>query len=226
MRAAHFCDSCGKVQPPHPVDYFSFFGLPRKLNLDVNALEKEFYQLSRKLHPDLFVRTGDEEQRWSLEKSSQLNDAYRTLKDPISRTEYMLRLAGVELQEQSQQATEQARKTGKAKQQAIPADMLEEVFEFNMQLEELRMEKKAGSADPQLVQDLQKHEKHFEDKLQAIDHQLRHAWKEWDHLVSQTEHRRVVPHEEWMTVRDKMVDILNRRTYVRNLVRDAKEALE
>jgi molecular chaperone HscB len=226
MRAAHFCESCGRVQPPHPVDYFTFFGFPRKLNLDVAALEKGFYQLSRKLHPDLFVRTAADEQRWSLEKSSQLNDAYRTLRDPILRTEYMLRLAGVQLQEQSLQATEKARATGQAKQQAIPPDLLEEVFEFNLQLEELRMEKKTGSTDPQLVQDLQKHEKHFEEKLHSIDHELHHAWKEWDHLVSQTEHRRVVPHEEWMTVRDKMVDILNRRSYVRNLVRDAKEALE
>ena len=51
MRAAQFCRACGKVQPPIPVDYFAFFALPRKLNLNVVALEKEFYDLSRKLHP-------------------------------------------------------------------------------------------------------------------------------------------------------------------------------
>ena len=49
MRASHFCSACGKVQPAAPVDYFTFFGLPRKLNLDTAALEKEFYALSRKL---------------------------------------------------------------------------------------------------------------------------------------------------------------------------------
>ena len=58
MRAAHFCESCGKVQPPVPVDYFSFFALPRKLDLNVSALEKDFYDLSRKLHPDLNASTG------------------------------------------------------------------------------------------------------------------------------------------------------------------------
>jgi molecular chaperone HscB len=80
MRAAHYCQSCGKVQPATPVDYFSFFGLPRKLNLDVTALERDFYALSRKLHPDLYAQSNEtEQQRWSLEKSSQLNDAYRTL---------------------------------------------------------------------------------------------------------------------------------------------------
>ncbi len=102
MRAAHFCESCGKVQPPVPVDYFSFFGLPPNLNLDVAALEKDFYDLSRRLHPDLNARAGStEEQEWSLEQSSLLNDAYRTCAIPIKRTEYLLHLEGVELEEQS-----------------------------------------------------------------------------------------------------------------------------
>ncbi len=92
MRAAQFCTSCGKVQPPTPVDYFTFFALPRKLNLDTAALEREFYVLSRKLHPDVYVGRDSQEQEWSLEQSSRLNDAYRTLKDPIRRTEYLLKL--------------------------------------------------------------------------------------------------------------------------------------
>jgi molecular chaperone HscB len=75
MRAMHFCESCGKVQPPAPVDYFTFFGLPRKLNIDVAALDKDFYELSRKLHPDLNARAGSQEQEWSLQQSSLLNDA-------------------------------------------------------------------------------------------------------------------------------------------------------
>src|SRR5579864_9032095 len=68
MRAAHFCESCGKVQPPAPADYFSFFGLPLKLNLDVVALEKDFYVLSRKLHPDLNAQAGSQEQERSEER--------------------------------------------------------------------------------------------------------------------------------------------------------------
>src|SRR5476649_914663 len=74
MRAAQFCKSCGKVQAPIPVDYFAFFGLPRKLNVDLALLEKDFYQLSRRLHPDLSARRDEREQEWSLEQSSQLND--------------------------------------------------------------------------------------------------------------------------------------------------------
>src|SRR5262249_51801616 len=79
MRGAQFCGACGKVQPPAPVDYFSFFGLPRKLNIDIKTLEKEFYALSRKLHPDIYANSGEKEKHWSEEQSSHLNDAYRTL---------------------------------------------------------------------------------------------------------------------------------------------------
>src|SRR5262252_1801069 len=150
MRAAHYCQECGKVQPPAPVDYFSFFGLPQKLNLDTTQLERDFYALSRKLHPDINAKANTQEQEWSLEKTSQLNDAYRTLKDPISRTEYLLRLQGVHIEEQSQAATEEARKTGSTKKQVVPPDLLEEVFELNMQLEELRMNKKVGENEPAL----------------------------------------------------------------------------
>src|SRR5258708_34729768 len=109
----------GKVKPPVPVDYFTFFGFPRKLNLDTAALEKEFYALSRRLHPDMSAQADSQERDWSLEQSSLLNDAYRTLKDPIKRTEYLLRLEGVELEEQSKQATEKARASGELKQQVV-----------------------------------------------------------------------------------------------------------
>ena len=82
MRAAHFCTACGKVQPPAPADYFTFFGLPRKLDSGRGRSGKRFYELSRKLHPDLYGTADAREQEWSLEQTSQLNDAYRTLKDP------------------------------------------------------------------------------------------------------------------------------------------------
>src|SRR5512143_1908118 len=72
MRAAHFCSACGKVQPPAPVDYFTFFGMPRKLNVDTASLEREFYALSRRLHPDLYSQEDRKEQEWSLEQSSKL----------------------------------------------------------------------------------------------------------------------------------------------------------
>src|SRR5579864_4864608 len=220
MRAVHFCSACGKVQPPVPVDYFTFFALPRKLNLDIALLEREFYELSRKLHPDLCARADKREQEWSLEQSSLLNDAYRTLKDPIKRTEYLLRLEGVELEEQSKAATEKARSAGEIKKQVVPHELLEEVFDLNMQLQELRMQKRMGEDDPALIEELGRQKLELEEKFEALFKDFQTYWAEWDQAVesgSDAERRKV---------RDEMVDLLNRRNYIRNLVRDVNEALE
>ncbi|MGB2604507.1 MAG: Fe-S protein assembly co-chaperone HscB [Candidatus Sulfotelmatobacter sp.] len=226
MRAVHFCEACGKVQPPAPVDYFTFFGLPRKLNLDVVALDKDFYDLSRKLHPDHSVRAGSQEQEWSLQQSSLLNDAHRTLKDPIKRTQYLLKLEGVELEEQSKSATEQARSSGEVKKQIVPPDLLEEVFELNMQLEELRAQQKMGEDDPALVEEIGRQKLELEEKHEALLHELQAYWKVWDGLIEREQAGQVVSESERKPARDKMVDLLNRRNYIRNLVRDVGEALE
>ncbi len=225
MRAAHFCGSCGKVQPPAPVDYFTFFGLAPKLNLNVAALEKDFYELSRKLHPDLNARAGSEEQEWSLQQSSLLNDAYRTLRDPIKRTQYLLHLEGVVLEEQSKAATEQARATGEVKKQIVPPDLLEEVFELNMQLEELRMNKKMEEDDPNLAIEIAGHKVALEAKHDALLQELQEYWTDWDSLIDRN-HGSKAPAEERANITAKMVDVLNRRNYIRNLVRDVNAALE
>src|ERR1700739_2740714 len=223
MRAAHFCESCGKVQPPAPVDYFTFFGLPPKLNLSVPALEKEFYELSRKLHPDLNARAGSQEQEWSLEQSSLLNDAYRTLRDPIKRTQYLLKLEGIELEEQSKSATEKARASGETKKQIVPPDLLEEVFERNMQLEELRTQKKMGEDDPALIEEIGRQKLELEEKHDALVQELESDWKGWDTLMEKGPSGSEVERKQALA---KMVDVLNRRNYIRNLVRDVSEALE
>jgi molecular chaperone HscB len=226
MRAVHFCEACGKVQPPAPVDYFSFFGLPRKLNLDVPALDRDFYELSRKLHPDLNARAGGKEQEWSLQQSSLLNDAHRTLKDPIKRTQYLLKLEGVELEEQSKTATEQARSSGQMKKQIVPPDLLEEVFELNMQLEELRTQKKMGEDDPALIEEIGRQKLELEEKQELLLGELRDLWKMWDGMIQREQNGQPVSEEERKQERDKIVDVLNRRNYIRNLVRDVTEALE
>ena len=220
MRAVHFCSACGKVQPPVPVDYFTFFALPRKLNVDIALLEREFYELSRRLHPDVYARADKQEKDWSLEQSSRLNDAYRTLKDPIKRTEYLLRLEGVELEEQSKSATEKARATGAVKKQVVPPDLLEEVFELNMQLEELRAQKKLGEDDHGLIEEVGKQKLELENKYDALSQELKKYWDDWDRLPDGADE------SNRRQVRDKMVDLLNRRSYIRNLVRDVNEVLE
>ena len=209
------------------MDYFAIFSLPPHLTLDTAALEKSFYALSRKLHPDRFASKPAAEQEAALAASSELNDAYRTLKDPIARTEYLLKLEGVEMEEQSKSATELARTTGTAKKQVVPEDLLEEAFELNMQLEEMRAAKKMGSAsgssepdDPQLRADLQRAKSEFDAKLAATDADLATLHTQWDTAVDSNNATAK------LAARDAMVALLNRRSYLRNLVRDVNDALE
>jgi len=206
MRASHFCDECGHVQPAQPTDFFSFFGLPRKLNLDEAVLEREFYALSRKLHPDVYSRASAREQEWSLEKTSQLNDAYRTLRDPISRTEYLLMIEGIKLEEQSKLATEAARATGTAKKQSVPPELLEEAFELNMLLEEAR-----AGMDADIREQLKEHGTGLTARLDLLHDELHTAWSEWDAGDA--------------TATSRMLGVLQRRSYLRNLLRDINDVL-
>ena len=208
MRAEHFCAECGHVQPAQPTDYFSFFGLPRKLQLDEAVLEREFYTLSRKLHPDVYSRASKREQAWSLEKTSQLNDAYRTLKDPVSRTEYLLSLEGIQAEEQSKLATEQARAAGVEKKQSVPAELLEEAFELNMLLEEARVD----GAESEVREQLKEAGAGLTVRLKAMQEELHAAWQRWD--------------DGDATSTAQMVDVLHRRSYLRNLLRDIQNVLE
>jgi molecular chaperone HscB len=200
--------------------YFAIFSLPPHLVVDTPALEKSFYALSRRLHPDRFASRPAAEQEAALAESSRLNDAYRTLKDPIARTEYLLKLEGVELEEQSSAATAQARAAGTTKKQVVPEDLLEEAFELNMQLEEMRVAKKMGDDDPQLRKDLTAAKVDFDAKLAATDADLATLHTQWDVAADAND-----PAAK-LAARDAMVALLNRRSYLRNLVRDVNGALD
>jgi molecular chaperone HscB len=203
-----FCPHCSKIQPPPGGDYFQVFSLPRGFQLDLPALEQEFYRLSRKVHPDRFARAGENEQQWSLADTALLNDAYRTLKDPLFRTEYLLKLEGAELGEEF---------SGKDRKDPsrVPADLLEEVFELNMQLEEMRMARKMGEQDPSLVADLEAAKRKFDGLLEAVDNDLRTQWQVWD--AGDGAARQIA--------QQTMVALIDRRRYLSNLVRDVNEVL-
>lgn len=207
------CGTCGQVQPPpQHADYFAVFDLPRKLNIDLVALEQQFYRLSRKLHPDLHARVSRQEQEWSTSQTSLLNDAYRTLKAPLSRTEYLLKSQGVEI------ADEKSVTDGK-RESRVPEDLLEEVFELNMQLEEMRANRETGEDDPQIRQDLERAKEQFDSQLATADLNLRALWTRWDDaLEANDEHARG-------DTTQQMTALLDRRRYISNLVRDVNEAL-
>jgi molecular chaperone HscB len=137
-----------------------------------------------------------------------------------------LKLEGVELEEQSKSATEKARSTGEVKKQIVPPDLLEEVFELNMQLEELRMQKKMGEDDPALIEEIGRQKLELEEKNESLLRELQHQWKMWDGMIQRESNGQPVSEEERRQERTKMVDLLNRRNYIRNLVRDVSEVLE
>jgi molecular chaperone HscB len=203
-----FCPHCSKIQPPPGGDYFSVFGLEQRLNLDLAALEHEFHRLSRRVHPDRFARAGDNERQWSLADTALLNDAYRTLKDPLRRTEYLLKLEGAEIGEEH---------SGRDKKDPsrAPADLLEEVFDLNMQLEEMRMARKMGETDAELQASLEQAKMKFDVLLENADGELRQQWTVWDKGDAATR----------KNAGKIIVALLDRRRYLSNLVRDVTETL-
>ena len=196
-------------------DYFALFELPRHLHVDVAALEKAFYAQSRRLHPDRFAAKPAAEQEEALAASSQLNDAYRTLREPIARTEYLLGLEGIQLEEQSRAATDAAKATGTAKKQVAPPDLLEEAFELNMQLEEMKMD-----PDPGVRAELEAAAAKFTAMLAETQVQLEGLWTKWDAAVDADDAAAKA------AAKTTMIALLNRRSYIRNLVRDVGQALE
>src|SRR6266403_2757611 len=185
-------------------DYFAVFGLPRKLCVEMSPLEQKFLQLSWKLHPDNFVNASDEERELSLKRSSELNDAYRVLRDPLARVEYLLEI-------------ECERKEGEKKQQA-PPELLEEVFELNESLDELREAKASGADLAALKTRLESAEKGFQVKLGEVDAQLQAAAHEWDAALQGEAATR-------KKIMAKLNDLLNRRSYIRNLVTNVQKEL-
>ncbi|PYT72770.1 MAG: Fe-S protein assembly co-chaperone HscB [Acidobacteria bacterium] len=203
----HFCSSCGKLlQLPPGIDYFALFEMPRNLWIEMGALEQKFLQLSWKLHPDNFVNASEQERELSLKRSSELNDAYRTLRDPIARVEYLLAIEG-------------ERKEGETKQQA-PPELLEEVFELNESLDELREAKASGEDLAELKSRLEAAEKNFQEKLHDVDGELQATAREWDAALTGDSLTR-------KKIMARLNDLLNRRSYIRNLVTNvAKELAE
>jgi molecular chaperone HscB len=187
-------------------DHFSLFGLPRKLWIEMSALEKKFLELSWKLHPDKFVNASAEEQELSLRRSSQLNDAYRVLRDPVARVEYLLELEGT-------------RKEGEHKQQA-PPELLEEVFELNESLDELRDAKASGSNLASLKSRLEAEEKNFQEKLGEVDAQLQDTAKQWDAAIDAN-----ASDSDRKAIMLRLNELLNRRSYIRNLVANVQKEL-
>jgi len=167
----HFCPSCTKILTiSRQGDYFSFLGLPRKLTLDPALIEQQFRALSRQFHPDYYYNATPQERRASLERSSYLNDAYRTLKQPASRVAYLLDVENV-LKASDHDVVKKA-----------PVALLEEVFALNEELDEVRDLRAGGLPDDQWRARLAAAAAPIEAKRAEHEAQVRTLSERWDAL--------------------------------------------
>lgn len=84
------------------MNHFELFGLPNQFELDNNTLSETFRDLQRRFHPDKFASASERDRLMSVQKAAEINDAYQTLKSPISRAEYILALQGVDIRAEQQ----------------------------------------------------------------------------------------------------------------------------
>lgn len=176
------------------MDYFEVFGLPRVLDIDAKTLEKTFHELSRRHHPDYFTTAPQAERTKALRMTALLNDAYRTLRHPIRRVEYLVGLEGF-----------------KPDGSKVPQSLLMEVFEINEQLEEV----KAGRA---AVEEITSLRAQIGEKRDRFDTELRMASEEWDQLVKSG-----APDARRKEQLARLTEILSESSYIRNLEQELEK---
>ena len=177
------------------MDYFEVFGLPRALAIDPAALEKTFHQLSRKYHPDYFTTAPESERVQAVRMTALINDSYRTLRNPVTRVEYLLGLEGF-----------------KADGSKVPQSLLMEVFEINEQIEEV----KAGTASIEQIDSLRAQ---IREKRDEFDKELQTASDEWDDLLKSG-----AAEPKRKELLKKLTEIHSQSSYIRNLEQELENA--
>jgi len=201
----YFCDRCVKVQPvSKELDYFTCLGFPRRLTIDQRELEGKFYELSRAFHPDFYQNKSADEQTISLGNSALLNTAYRTLRDPIERAEYLLDL-----------------EAGSVKQirNSPPAELFEEILELQDTLNEYRAAGRTSDNESTLRAKLQSERSTLEQRQQDMESALQQLFVQWDRLQDCGEATGQARAERNRILKE-MRENLSNRTYVKNIVSD------
>jgi molecular chaperone HscB len=200
----HFCPQCSRILAlGRHGDYFAFFGLPRKLILAQDDLERRFRELSRKFHPDYYYNAAPAERLASLERSSYLNDAYRALRTPATRIEHLLAIEGLP------PTTSEAADPGGAR---VPPALLEEVFELNEQLDDIREQRESGADPADLRARLDAARAPIDRKREEHEQQVEALSAQWDRLAdnaSSAERRATLE-----ALRERLLE----RNYINNLL--------
>jgi molecular chaperone HscB len=201
----HFCPQCSRILAlGRHGDYFSFFGLPRKLVIDATELERRFRDLSRKFHPDYYYNASAAERLASLERSSYLNDAYRALRNPVSRVEHLLAIEGLS----STTSEDPSSGRGACK---VPPSLLEEVFALNEELDEIRELRESGADPDTLRARLERARAPIDDKRAEHERQLEELSARWDAQEG-------APSSDTRATLESLRERLLERNYINNLL--------
>jgi molecular chaperone HscB len=201
----HFCPSCSRILAlGRHGDYFSFLGVPRRLNLDTQELERNFRDLSRKFHPDYYYNAPPAERLASLERSSYLNDAYRTLRNPVARIEHLLAIEGLPPAKSE---------NGTAK---VPPSLLEEVFALNEELDEIRELRESGGDAATLRARLEAARRPIDARREEHERQVGELSEQWDAL----------PSDAAADVRRRTLEALRQRLLERNYINNLLATIE
>ncbi|PYN12871.1 MAG: Fe-S protein assembly co-chaperone HscB [Candidatus Rokuibacteriota bacterium] len=187
------------------MDHFEVFGLPRRLRIDGAELQRKFYELSRRYHPDFHQAAPAERQAEVLDASARLNAAYRALRDPISRIEYLVRL------EEGRETNEGATVKPKA-----PPELLEEMFEIQEALQEAKASNRSDGLEPGARETLAAQRDRLLARYRDEEARLRGPLSEgWD-AGGSAERSRVL---------GGFKDALATRAYLRTVIDDIDQAL-
>jgi molecular chaperone HscB len=197
----HFCPNCSRILAlGRHGDYFSFLGLPRRLHIDPHELERNFRELSRKFHPDYFYNATPAERLASLERSSYLNDAYRTLRNPVARAEHLLAIEGLPPAKSEEGGPK------------VPPALLEEVFALNEELDEIRDARESGADAEQLTARLAAARTPIDRKRDEHEAKLQELSAQWD---AELDH---APADQKRRTLEALRTLLLERNYINNLI--------
>lgn len=203
----HFCPNCDRILSlGRHGDYFAFFGLPRKLVVDAADLDRRFRDLSRKFHPDFFYNAPSSDRLASLERSSYLNDAYRALRQPVSRIEHLLSIEGLPVAK-----PDSGLAGGAVGGASVPPGLLEEVFALNEELDEIREARESGADPARLAARLEAARRPIEEKRDEHERRLNQTSALWDTQDA-------APVAERRATLESLRELLLERNYITNLL--------
>ncbi len=199
-RPSLFCPACNAIQQlPEQADYFQVLDVPRRLCLDADFLQRRYYELHRRLHPDLYQTKPQAARQASLRNTAALNRAYRTLRDPVDRGLYWLTLHDESLG---------------ANNNRVPPDLAALVFELQEQLEELRAARRSNGHQ-RLITAIGDARAELLERQDALLERLTANFARWDGAQ-----------DDPATLNRDLKAILSALAYLGTLIRDVDRELE